>query len=260
MYLTVGEISKALGMSTEVIRYYVREGVIHPKQNKDNSYWEYSSEDVMCLSDILFYRNMDLSINEIKNIFADLDVKKIGEIIERKKMEALENIEKYTTILNNVQRWSEWYQEEMDLLEQYRIGHMPPEIRKDGYYDEKSHIAHYIRNGLNVDRQDWQLASMSFYCNIYEKNFPFLRYFSLNKTAANAARNMDEDVIEESAERCILTEVHYSDDVHEMIDPLIAYAAEIGYQLTGEIYGRENTNYYKDGKRLALYRIYAPIL
>ena len=39
MRMTVGEISKVLGMTTENIRYYVREGLIKPEKNKDNNYW-----------------------------------------------------------------------------------------------------------------------------------------------------------------------------------------------------------------------------
>jgi hypothetical protein len=44
-----------------------------------------------------------------------------------------------------------------------------------------------------------------------------------------------------------------------MINPLVEYAGKEGYELTGDIYGRENTNYFIDGKRLGLYRVYAPL-
>lgn len=54
MYLNVGEISKALGISAETIRYYVKEGIISPRQNTENGYWEYSSDDLMRLTDVLF--------------------------------------------------------------------------------------------------------------------------------------------------------------------------------------------------------------
>ena len=46
MRLTVGEISKVLGLPSESIRYYVREGLIRPEKNTENNYWEYSSEDL----------------------------------------------------------------------------------------------------------------------------------------------------------------------------------------------------------------------
>ncbi|MEG2013331.1 MAG: MerR family transcriptional regulator, partial [Anaerovoracaceae bacterium] len=68
MFLTVGEISKALGMSAEAIRYYVKEGLITPTRNAENNYWEYSSDDLMRLTDILFYRSMDLTLRDIKQI------------------------------------------------------------------------------------------------------------------------------------------------------------------------------------------------
>ena len=44
-----------------------------------------------------------------------------------------------------------------------------------------------------------------------------------------------------------------------MFAPMIAYAEEQGIALTGEFYGREETNFYQNGKRLGLYKVYAPI-
>ena len=37
MYLSVGEISKILGISTETIRHYVQEGIITPHKNTANN-------------------------------------------------------------------------------------------------------------------------------------------------------------------------------------------------------------------------------
>lgn len=54
MFLSVGEISKILGVSTETVRHYVQEGVISPQKNEENNYWEYSSEDFLRLTDVLF--------------------------------------------------------------------------------------------------------------------------------------------------------------------------------------------------------------
>ena len=68
MYLSVGEISKILGISTETIRHYVQEGIITPHKNTANNYWEYSSDDFIRLTDVLFYRSMGLSVKEIKTI------------------------------------------------------------------------------------------------------------------------------------------------------------------------------------------------
>lgn len=259
MYLTVGEISKVLGISTEMIRFYVREGIITPKQNEENNYWEYSSDDVMYLSDILFYRDLDLPLKDIKRIFDGLPVDRIGEIIEERKRDAIENIERYKNVLAKLEEWEKWYKEELDLVGKYRIGEMPPELRKAGYLDEDDHVALYMKSGLKINREDWIDVSLSFYCNIFQDEIKMKRYLSVNKTRETELSNHGNDVIEESADRCIYTQVHYSDDVLSMLDPLIEYAKNHGHTLTGEIYGRENTNYFVNGKRLGLYRIYAPI-
>lgn len=259
MYLTVGEISKVLGISSEMIRFYVREGIITPMKNEENNYWEYSSTDVMVLSDILFYRDLELPLKDIKSILNGLPVEEIGRIIEERKKDAEESIKRYQNVLNKLEEWEEWYRDEMDLIGKYKIGKMPSELRKAGYLDEEDHIAIYLKSGLKIHREDWIYVSLSFYCNIFDEEIKMKRYLSVNKTRETEQSNCGDDVIEESADRCIYTQVHYSDDVLAMINPLIQYARENGYQLTGEIYGRENTNYFIDGKRLGLYRLYAPI-
>ena len=85
MYLSVGEISKALGISNETIRHYVQEGLIAPRKNPENNYWEYSSDDFIRLSDVLFYRSVGLSIKEIKSIMNDnISVEEIGSFSQIK--------------------------------------------------------------------------------------------------------------------------------------------------------------------------------
>lgn len=259
MYLTVGEIAKVLGVSTEMIRFYVREGIIKPMQNKENNYWEYSSDDVLRLSDILFYRDLDLPLKDIKRIFEGLEVEKIGDLIEERKKDAQKNIRKLQKALEKLEEWEESYNDEFNLIGKYKIGHMPPELRKEGYYDEEDHIAIYLKSGIKINRQDWIYVSLSFYCNIFDKELKLKRYLSVNKTRETEKTNSAQDIIEESAERCIYTQVFYSSRVEDMISPLVEYAKREGYRLTGEIYGRENTNYFVDGKRSGMYRLYAPI-
>lgn len=87
MYLTVGEISKALGISTEAIRYYVKEGIITPKRNEENNYWVYSSDDLMKLTDIMFYRSMRLTMKDIEDIMSGLALSE--KILKTRKMSML---------------------------------------------------------------------------------------------------------------------------------------------------------------------------
>lgn len=259
IYLTVGEIAKVLGVSTEMIRFYVREGILTPKKNDENNYWEYSSDDLMMISDILFYRDQELTLKDIRKIFEGLEVEKIGEIIEERKEEARGLAERYTCIADKLEEWQEVYEDQLSLLNNFRICSMPPTLRKHDFYDGESHLAHYLGEGMNFSKGQWGDVSLSFHCNIYDEKIEFHRYFSINKPAFDCKKAREADIVEESAESCVCTQVHYNDDYFEMVKPVIEYAKKNGYQLTGDIIGWENTNYFEGGKRKALYRIYAPI-
>lgn len=257
MLLTVGEISKALGISTESIRYYVDEGLLKPKQNEQNGYWEYSSNDLIRLTDILFYRSMDLNMKEIKVIMEGLPLGRIGDVIDKRKSMLIKRIRESTDALWNLNDWSERYNEELALIGNFRIGEMPPGFRRCGCFEEPNHMAKYIEDCFDLDKEDWGDVSLSFYYNIHEDQPSLQRYLSIEHSKKINPSNTNEKSIEEKAEHCLITEVHYSDNAMEMLQPIIDYADLKGLKLDGEFYGRENTNYFVDGKRCALYCVYA---
>jgi Predicted transcriptional regulators len=259
MLLTVGEISKALGMSTETIRYYVDEGLITPTQNEKNGYWEYSSDDLIRLTDILFYRSMNLNVKEIKTIMDGLPLEKLGDVMDEAKSNLIKEIRDYTEALWSLNDWSERYKEETSLVGNYVIGDMPPGFRRYGSFEEPVHMAKYIEECFDLDKEDWGDVSISFYYNLNDEAPKLQRYLSIENQKKISPSNTNEKSIEERAEHCLITEVHYDNDVMKMLQPVIDYAKEKGYKLSGEFYGRENTNYFVNGKRLGLYCVYAPM-
>lgn len=261
MFLTVGEISKAIGISAETIRYYVKEGLITPHQNEENGYWEYSSDDLMKLTDILFYRTMDLNLKQIKTIMHGLPLEEIGEVIDERKTELIQEIKGMVDALHELIHWEEDYKAELELLGKFRIGAMPPEFRRYGCFEEANHMARYLEECFDLDKEDWGSVSISFYYNIHDHEEKPQRYLSVEGSQKLKASNASGvQTIEEKAERCIITEVHYSDNVFDMIQPIIDYAKEQELKLEGSFYGREDTNYFIDGRRTGLYKVYAPLL
>lgn len=259
MFLSVGEISKILGVSTETIRHYVQEGIISPQKNAENNYWEYSSEDFLLLTDVLFYRSVGLSIKEIKTIMDGIPVEDIGKVIDVRRKELTNTIKEAAEMLQRLDYWDESYESEMQMLGKYKIGEMPPEYRRNSYIDEPEHIANSLRECFDLDKEDWIFLSVSFHYNLHEPEKGLRRYFSLPGDAKLKIKNTTMAGIEEKAAYCLITDVHFSDNAENMLQPLITYAAENNIELVGEFYGREKTNYYPEGKRRGLYKIYAPI-
>lgn len=261
MYLNVGEISKALGISAEAIRYYVKEGIIAPRQNAENGYWEYSSDDLMRLTDVLFYRSMDLTMKEIKAIMLGAPLDEIGSIIDKRRNDLIREIKEKVVALESLSSWKEKYTEELELIGHFVIGSMPSELRQGMDYEEPQHIARYIETFFTLEKEDWGALSVSFFYNMYAENQKVQRYLSIDGTQKLRIDNLSDvsTYLLEKAERCIITEVHYNDDIRPMIAPILEYAAAHGITLTGTFYGRENTNYFTGGVRSGIYKVYAPI-
>lgn len=259
MRMTVGEISKVLGMTTENIRYYVREGLIKPEKNKNNNYWEYSSEDVLYISDILFYRSMGISIDNIRKIFSGIPLESIGEVVDDTISELKEKIKEYTFLLENIQGWQKEYNLELSEMGQYKKGKMPPSLRVSNYQNDDEHIIDYLKDRIVIEKNDWQDVCLSFYYNMNDENHVLQKYISVAKTEERLRNNRYLDIIEEPEKTCLITRTAFSDNVEEMINPLIKYAEENGIVLTGEFYGKERTNFYTEGKRNWVCSIYAPI-
>ena len=260
MYLSVGEISKALGISTETIRHYVQEGIITPHKNPENNYWEYSSDDFLRLTDILFYRSMGLSVKEIRDIMLGTPVEKIGDIIRRRHVELTKSIKETVEMLQRLDEWEESYLDELGFIGKYKIGAMPPEYRRQEYINKEEHAANSLKKCFDLDKEDWIFLSVSFYYDQNEAEKGLQRYFSFNESTKLKICNAKTYGISESADKCLITEVIVSDNPEEMLAPMIEFAKENGLKLIGKFYGREETNFYRDGKREGLYKVYAPLI
>lgn len=65
---SISQTAKVLGITTDAIRLYEKEGLIHPKRDEQNNYRYYDWEQIRLLMFIAFYRKIDVSIPEIKRL------------------------------------------------------------------------------------------------------------------------------------------------------------------------------------------------
>lgn len=61
----IGEISDFFDLPESTLRHWESVGALHPRQNPQNGYREYTIGDLMTISDFLFYRSLGLSLKEI---------------------------------------------------------------------------------------------------------------------------------------------------------------------------------------------------
>lgn len=51
----IGEIARFFDVPASTLRYWEDKGVLHPKKGIENHYREYTVEDLMTISDVIFY-------------------------------------------------------------------------------------------------------------------------------------------------------------------------------------------------------------
>lgn len=64
----IGEISDFFKLPSSTLRYWEEKGILHPYKNPENQYREYSLSDLMSISDIIFYKNLGISLKQIREI------------------------------------------------------------------------------------------------------------------------------------------------------------------------------------------------
>lgn len=72
MEYTVNTLSHIAGVSKRTLRYYDEIDLLVPKRKSSNGYRIYGEQEVEKLQQILFYRNLDMPLEEIKQILDDV--------------------------------------------------------------------------------------------------------------------------------------------------------------------------------------------
>lgn len=116
MEYTVQRLAKMAGISTRTLRYYDEIGLLKPARINLSGYRIYGQKEVDLLQHILFYRELDVSLEDIKKIvtsksFDELKTLKDHHaklIIRKERLEALiNNVEKTIKVREGVMTMSD---------------------------------------------------------------------------------------------------------------------------------------------------------
>ncbi|MEG0353850.1 MAG: MerR family transcriptional regulator, partial [Cellulosilyticaceae bacterium] len=103
MEYTVQKLSKLAGVSTRTLRYYDEIGILKPSRMNTSGYRIYTQLEVDILQQILFYRELDVSLEGIKEMMSSpsFDQQKAltqhyNQLLEKRKQldKLITNVEK----------------------------------------------------------------------------------------------------------------------------------------------------------------------
>lgn len=117
---TIGDVSRRLKISRDTLRFYEKKGIIHPKK-MENGYRAYSYEDTRTLLDILFYRRLDFSIEDIGRILHQSSYTTYYNMIQEKITEEQKQVEAHQRTLIHLKYLQQLYKNIEDYTGSYDI-------------------------------------------------------------------------------------------------------------------------------------------
>ncbi|PXV84891.1 MerR family transcriptional regulator [Lachnotalea glycerini] len=152
--LSIGEISQLLNVPKSTLRYWDSENLIDLTRNDVNNYREYSRHTLIALSDMVYYRSLNMPLKEMKRLKAvtpkdlkdsliALDKNLENEIDRLLKSKAelkkrMININTYMEIVNRP-----YQQEAIDFKVLYSFDYQNPEAWSECISDQYENLIYY---------------------------------------------------------------------------------------------------------------------
>lgn len=103
MSYTVKQLADLAGVTNRTLHYYDEIGLLHPAAHGDNGYRYYDEGAVLRLQQILFYRELDFSLEQIKAILNRPDFDLL-QALEGHKRALLERVERLNCLIDTVDK------------------------------------------------------------------------------------------------------------------------------------------------------------
>ena len=98
MPMTVAEVEAATGVSADAIRWYVRKGILKPRRNARNRYYEFGAVDLRELRFIGRAKSLGFTLAEVRDVLAmsrrhESPCPTVREIVKRRVIEVAARLE-----------------------------------------------------------------------------------------------------------------------------------------------------------------------
>ena len=163
MRYKIGDVAKILGISTDLIRYYEKKGVVRPEKGQNNNYRYYDTWDINFLIDCLWYKNFGFSIDQIADIGSHSTYGSLRDALDRKTEEIGELAQRYQLLYERLLRQQLTMENVEGLLGRCEIAMGPDFI----YYLNRHNFEYESDSALQTISRRW-LKYMPFSTRYFE--------------------------------------------------------------------------------------------
>ena len=105
MQYKIGEVARILGISTDLLRYYEKKGVVTPKKGEHNDYRYYDAWDTNFLIDCLWYKNFGFGIPQTAHLVTDCSYEELVTLLEDKRDELTQTLHRQELLTRRISQY-----------------------------------------------------------------------------------------------------------------------------------------------------------
>lgn len=255
---TIGEVATLFNVSTDTLRYYEKKGLLTTAKSKDNGYRLYSYDDIVVLMDILFFRNMELPLKEIKRVITDLDIGDIRQLLLQNQRIVEKRMQELNRLQQRICRAAFQYALCMELVGKYQFvappqfqyklisGHPEDLVAMLGKYEQEDWMNDRIQYMLCLSKEDllsrpgFEAARLGI--GVGEENLHVLQ----------EAERQELSSFEDGEYLYTVVGTSYTEGENTMLNDALRYLKERGRSVAGPMVGRylasahkNNLDYYE---------------
>lgn len=255
----ISEVSKALGVSADTLRFYEKENIIKPQRNEKNGYRYYTVQDINNLLNIIFYRKMDIGIEDIKDILFKNNFDDMRSLIQSKTIDVKKRIEEQSILLKKLHQEERAYDVVEEAFGKYSIKQLPPLFMLNEIFDDS-----YVEGMTLFSNEYFEICSLCTKFKILDKNVIEDKYYVVMSENTAKDFKLTENVnplFILSYPKCVYTVIRVLADeiTYKSIEDIILYIEDNDYEIYDEIIAVYIFTVYENKKPVDFMEIYVPI-
>ena len=152
MRYKIGEVSRILGISTDLLLYYEKKGVVQPQKDQSNDYRYYDTWDINFLIDCLWYKRFGFGIPQVAYMVTDCYHGDLISLLDEKGDQLESELRRQEQLLGRLREYREAVQRVKAFLGVCEIADSPELIC---YLNRFNYSYNYTPEMQKLSRQ-WQ--------------------------------------------------------------------------------------------------------
>ena len=237
----IGEVANILGVSADTIRYYEKAGIVYSKKDPSNGYRYFTPADIYALLDVLFYRSMDIPVEEVRNIMNSYQHRDVKKLLEQKQEQVQAKIREQQVLLERIRATIEDYRIMEENLDVFQVRPMPSMIL---FHESPADNQAYFNNMIEQENQNpsqavGSLIESGFIAARGGNGWEMTRLFTAALMPEKQTGRFPENGRLVSVPKAVYTVLRspWGIRMEQMLAPALDYAAGQGLSVKDEIFG-----------------------